>query len=175
MQKIEKEEGFIITTNTGVARGLFFRLPVQTLDLEYWIKGKRSLTRYTEVIKNPTRRIFEILIGNGSVIKNINKWEEEQDFGGVRIRTLCLPFYFKRNFRQLKAISTNKNSAIERIISYGYDDEFVYVSGECIKEKTKIIPRSGKIWNVVRKDTYQYTYRNMVKQILKAGAFELKK
>lgn len=74
-------KGYIISTEEGVEKGLFFRSPLQKVSFGiYQDMSKISAWKYLRNIKNPFRRIFEILIGNGKIVKNIEKWYNDVDW-----------------------------------------------------------------------------------------------
>ena len=106
-------------------------------DTYYMDESKISAWKYLNDIKKPIRKLYEILIGNKNIIKNINSWSDDSDWCGFEGNILCFPIYFKRDYRKLTAISTN-NDNIKEINSYGYESEFNMCGGDCAKEITLI-------------------------------------
>lgn len=68
--RVVNYKGYIISTEEGTEKGLFFRNPLQEVSFDaYYDKPKMSAWKYLHDIKNPFRRVFEILIGNGNIVK----------------------------------------------------------------------------------------------------------
>lgn len=142
--RVVNYKGYIINTEEGTEKGLFFRSPIQKVRFDaYYDRPKMSAWKYLHDIKNPLRRIFEILIGNGIIVKNIKEWSKESDWGGFTGNILCCPIYFKREYRRLNAVSSGSDD-IQKINSYGYESEFETCSGNCNMEKTVIKMKNGK-------------------------------
>lgn len=127
---VENFKGYIISTEEGIEKGIFFRNPLQKVYFDaYEDEPILSAWEYLDRIKNPIRRIYEILIGNGKIVKNIEEWSKDMSWGGFTGNILCSPIYFKRRYRKLKAIpdgsnNNNNNNNIQEINSYGYESEF---------------------------------------------------
>lgn len=161
---------YVITTTEGLEHGLFFRSPIQNVFFDgYYDNTKFSAYKYMDKIQNPFRRFYEILIGNKSVVKNINDWSNEIGWGGVCANILCFPIYFKREYRSLTAISTNANDNIQFIKSYGYESEFNYCSGDCVREKTVMILKNKKCIKFNKKEQYHFTYSHIIKRVIDDG------
>ena len=164
---------YVITTKSGVERGIFFRSPIQSVGYDgYSWQSKFSPWNYMEAIKNPIRRLYEILIGNGNIVKNIKNWAREPNFGGFRGNIICFPIYFKRDYRSLLAESTGTGN-IKKIKSYGYESEYCTCGGECKVEKTKVWLKNGKVIHLRENELFHYTYLHIVKDIIDSG--EIKK
>ena len=167
---ITNYKNYVITTTEGVERGLFFRSFIQKAFFDAYLdRPKFSAWDYKEKLKNPIRRIYEILIGNKEVVKNINKWSDEIGWGGVYINIICFPIYFKRVYRKLTAISTNADDNIQSIDSYGYESEFDSCGGNCICEKTLVILKNKKRLKFNRKEQYHFTYCHIIKNVIEDG------
>lgn len=93
-----------------------------------------SAWEYLHDIKNPFRRLFEIIIGNENIVKNIKEWSKDADWGGFTGNILSCPIYFKREYRRLNAVSSEDDN-IQEINSYGYESEFEICNGHCNMEK----------------------------------------
>lgn len=169
-------KGYVIMSEQGERRGIFFRKPLQKVSfgagyLEYC---RFSAYDYADKIKyNPLRRLYERLIGNGWIVKNIHFWlnQDELDFNGFEGNILCSPIYFKREYRKLTAYSCADNN-IGQIRSRGYENEFDECAGNCEVEKTKIILKSGKSYKFKRTDEFHFTYEHIIKRIIDTGIIE---
>lgn len=176
MNNISDYKGYVITTEEGTEKGLFFRNPLQHVfhNTYHDSNPKLSAWIYIEKIKNPIRRLYEIIIGNGFVVKNVVDWSEYLNWAGFHANILCSPIYFKREYRKLKAISADmyNNDNIKEINSYGYENQFNYCAGDCEVEKTTIKLKNGRVIKLKNKDSYHYTYRNIVEKIIDTGVVE---
>lgn len=170
--RIVNYKGYVISTEEGKENGLFFRNPFQKVSFDaYYDESVLSAWKYLKDIKNPIRRLYEILIGNGNIVKNIEKWSKDCDWGGFNANILCFPIYFKREYRKLVAHSCEGGN-IQKIASYGYESEFNMCSGECDMEKTVIHLKNGKTIRIKRKEQYHFTYEHIVKEIIDTGAIK---
>ena len=159
-------KGYVISTEEGVEKGIFFRSPIQKVDFDaYYGTTKFSASKFANKIKNPIRKLYEILIGNGNSVKFINDWLNDIDFGGFKGNILTFPVYFKRKYRKLIA-QTSNDEVIEKIESYGYESEYNICSGACFVERTKIHFKSGKVTHIKRTGYYKYTYTHIAKDII---------
>ena len=159
-------KGFVISTEEGEEKGIFFRNPLQKADFDaYYDRPIFSAWKYLNDIKNPIRRLYEILIGNGNIVKNIKSWSEDMNWGGFNGNILCFPIYFKREYRKLTAHCCASGN-IAKIESYGYESEFNSCGGDCHIEKTVIHLSNGKSIRIKRKEQYHFTYEYIVKEII---------
>jgi hypothetical protein len=158
-------KGYVIITDEKTEKGIFFRSPIQKAAFDDYGNHHRNVWKYANSIKNPLRRFYEILIGNGKIVKNINKWVDELDFGGFRGNILCSPIYFKRECRKLTAISCG-NHDIREIKSYGYESEFNNCDGACHMERTTIRMKHGRTVRCRGKEHFRYTYKHIVEEII---------
>lgn len=161
-------KNYVIHTEEGVKRGIFFRNPIQKVNYSTWEESKLSAWAYLHKIKNPLKKSFEKMLGNKKIIENIDKWSESCDWAGFHANILCVPVYFQRPYRRLKAISTGDDN-ISSIVSEGYESEFEDCSGHCTIEKTTISLRNGKNIRVKRINSYNYTYAYIVEKIIDSG------
>lgn len=162
-------KGYVISTEEGTEKGLFFRKPLQKVSFDaYYDEPKMSAWKYLHDIKNPFRRFFEILIGNGNIIKNIKEWSNDADWGGFTGNILCCPIYYEREYRRLNAVSSGDYN-IQEINSYGYEGEFEICAGHCDMEKTVIKMKNGKKIKIKRGESYHFTYEHLVKNIIDTG------
>lgn len=162
---------YVIQTQEGVEHGIFFRSPIQEVFFDpYDLNDNNKYTKnYLRNIKNPIRRFYEILIGNKDVVNNIETWCGQIGFMGCQIKIFCAPIYFKREYRKLTALSTSASDNISSIISYGYESEYNWCSGDCAIEKTIIKLKTGrKLW-IKRTERYHYTYRHIIEDIIDTG------
>lgn len=167
--RIVNYEAYTIITEEGTERGIFFRKPIQKVDFGVWCDNPYSAWEYKDKIKNPVRRIYEMLLGNKKIIDNIEEWSKQDDWAGFSKNILCFPVYFKREYRKLKAISNNDTDNITEINSYGYESEFNHCSGCCVLEKTNVKLKSSKILRIKRKEHYYYTYEHVIKDVIDCG------
>lgn len=166
---VVKYKGYVITTEEGEEKGIFFRNPLQKAFFDaYYDDPVLSAWKYLNDIKNPIKRLYEILIGNGNIVKNIKSWSEDIDWGGFSAHILCFPIYFKREYRKLIAHCCDSDNII-KIESYGYESEFNICSGDCHVEKTVIHLNNGKSIRIKRKEQYYFTYSHIVKEIIDTG------
>lgn len=174
--RVVNYKGYVIMSEQGEKRGIFFKKPLQkvgfeTLCPEY---ARFSAYDYADKIKyNTLRRLYERLIGNGWIVKNIHFWlnNDEVDFNGFEGNILCFPIYFKREYRKLTAYSCADNN-IAQIRSHGYENEFNECAGKCEVERTKVILKNGKSYKFKRKDDYHFTYEHIIKEIIDTGIIE---
>lgn len=125
-----------------------------------------NVWNYLDRTKNPIWCFFQILIGNYTIIRHLKEWIKEDDFAGFTANTICSPIYFKRKSRCIEAISNSDDTKIDNIISYGYEDEFINISGQCIKEKTTITFKNSEKITMINKDEYEYTYIHIIKSAI---------
>lgn len=169
---VVNHKGFVIQTEEGVEKGIFFRKPLQQVGYDaYYDNPLFSAWEYLEAIKNPIRRLYEIIIGNREIINNIHKWAESLDWGGFSANIICFPIYFKRQYRKLSAYSCD-DSNIQKIESYGYESQYETCSGCCYIEKTKILLCTGKTIRLIEKNQYHYTYAHLIKDMIDTGEIE---
>lgn len=170
--RVVNYKGYVISTEEGKERGLFFRSPLQKVSFDaYYDTPVLSAWKYLNDIKSPIRRLYEILIGNGNIVRNIKKWSENCDWDGFNGNILCCPIYFKREYRKLIAYSCGDDN-IQKIVSYGYESEFNMCSGECDVEKTVIRLKNGKTMRIKRTEQYHFTYEHIVKKIIDTGVVQ---
>lgn len=173
--KITEYKGYVISTESGIEKGIFLRNPIQNIMFEFDVFGdyaKFSAYKYIEKIKNPIRALYEILIGNGKIVKDVSKWSKENDIEGFHANILCCPIYFKRKYRKLDAKCTNQHSDIRRIVSFGYESEFENCAGGCELETTIIKIKTIDNQVIKRIGTYHFTYEHIVKQIIDSGMID---
>ena len=167
--RVVNYKGYVISTEEGIEKGIFFRNPLQKVEFDaYCDEPILSAWKYLDDIKNPIRRIYEIVIGNKNIVHNITKWSKDMNWAGFTANIICFPIYFKREYRKLRAISSNKNN-IKEIVSYGYESEFNMCGGNCDVEYTTIKLRNGKVMKFKRNEQYHFTYEYKVKEIIDTG------
>ena len=71
---------YAITAEQGTQKGIFFRNPIQKVpfDAYYANNPESSAWTYRKKIKNPIKRLYEILIGNGDIVRNIDRWAQKK-------------------------------------------------------------------------------------------------
>lgn len=161
----------LITAEEGVQFGIFFRNPIQKIsfDTYYCDMPRISAWEYKNKIKNPIRKMYEIIIGNKNIIDNIEKWSKNIDWGGFNANVLMSPIYFSRQYRKLTSTSSNPNDVIQKVVSYGYEGPYNYCCGSCHIERTKFILKNGKRVRFTVKDQYHYTYIHIIESIITTG------
>lgn len=165
-------KGYVIITEKGTERGIFFRNPLQKVGFDAYCDDPiLSAWKYLDDINNPVRRIYEILIGNYEVVRNVKKWSKDMSWAGFSANIICFPVYFKREYRKLRAISGSKNN-IQEIVSYGYESEFNMCGGHCDVEYTTIKLRNGKVMRFKRNEQYRFTYEHKIKEIIDTGTIK---
>ena len=169
--KLINLEKFVVTTENGIEKGLFFRNPIQKVTFSTWGDDEDDVNlsawKYLNDIKNPARRFFEKIIGNTNVVNNIEKWKENDNWAGFDAKILCFPLYFSRIYRELTAISTDKNENISKFHSFGFESEFCSCSGSCDKETTVIVLSNGKKIKKTMFDNFHYTYLHLFQEMIK--------
>lgn len=161
---------FFFTLEHGKEKGIFFRSPIQKIEFVDYGYDKYNPYKYLSAIKNPIKRFYEILIGNGNTVKNLDSWVEDENFAGFEGNILCSPIYFSRFYKRLKVESVaNKNSYIRKMVSYGYESEFETVSGGCKIEKTTFLLNNGKKVKFKKRGRYYFTYNHIVREIIDSG------
>lgn len=178
--KVEEYKDYIIATQEGVQKGIFFRSPLQRVSFDAYgdVPDVISAWKYLRDIKNPIRRFYEILIGNREIVSTIHQMAERCDWGGFDANILCSPIYFKREYRKLSAYSCI-DSNIKRIESYGYEGIYNICAGECKVERTKvyIVKRfaffsNTRIIRLKKFNQYYYTYAHIAKEVIDSGCVE---
>lgn len=171
--RIENHKSYVIETEEGEEKGIFFRSPIQKVSFDaYHDTPMFSPWKYKVSIQNPIRRFYEILIGNGNIVKNINKWIEMCDFGGFDGNILTFPIYFKRKYRKLRAVSTCSDDNIYEIKSYGFESPYEICSGACDTEKTIVKLKNGKRIKIKRHQYYNYTYSHIIERVIDSGVID---
>ena len=166
---VKNYKKFVIKSEEGIEKGLFFRNPIQKVGFGTWDEDQFNAYTYLSKIKNPLFRFKEILKGNRNIIINIERWAENDDDGswaGFRANVLCLPVYFSRVFRSLEAISQSSDTNIQEIRSYGYESQFNKCGGSCVIEKTLFKLKNGKNIKVSKPESFKYTYGHTIEDII---------
>lgn len=165
---------YAITAEEGTQKGIFFRNPVQKVsyDAYYCNHPATSAWTYLKKIKNPIRRLYEILIGNGNIVKSIDQWAQNDNWAGFRANKLMSPVYFVREYRKLRAKSTRESDTIQKVYSYGYEGPYNDCCGACHIERTCIVLRDGSKIRMKKKDYYHYTYIHIIEAMLASGTIE---
>jgi len=165
---IKNYKNFVIKTEEGNEKGLFFRNPIQKVDFGTWDEDEFNAYTYLSKIENPLFRLKEILIGNSNIVNNIKQWGEEDngDWAGFRANVLCFPVYFSRVFRRLEAISQSSDTNIQAIKSYGYESQYNKCGGSCVIERTVFDLKNGKRLNSSKSESFQYTYGFKIEEII---------
>ena len=168
--RIISYNGYVIYTNGAEERGLFFRSPLQKVRFETFYDDTFSAWDYLNRIKNPIRRLYEILIGNGKILRKIDNWSKNANWAGFMGNILCSPIYFKREYRKLTAYSCgNDNGSIQKIVSYGYESNFNICCRDCEIEKTVMHLKNGRTIKTKRRGSYYFTYEHIIKEIIDSG------
>ena len=164
----------VITTEEGIQFGIFFRNPIQKIsfDAYYCNYDKISAWAYKNKIKNPIRRLYEIIIGNKDIVDHIEEWSQNIDWGGFKANVLMSPVYFSRVYRKLKSVSSNPDDVIQKVVSYGYEGPYNICSGACHIERTRITLKNGKRIRLKMKDYFHYTYSHIVEKMLSSGKID---
>ena len=169
-KSVDVYKGYIITTEKGEEKGIFFRSPIQKVFFDaYYDRAKLSFWDFVVAVKNPIRKFYEILLGNWKNIKNIEEYSQDPNLAGVELNILCSPIYFKREYRKLSATSCG-NHNIKEIKSYGYESPYNNCSGTCDIERTTLylsnsVSKRKKV-KIKRTDAYEFTYAHIVKKII---------
>lgn len=167
-------ERYMIYHDEGVQTGIFFRSPFRKITYKVYPDkaGEYSLIHYVHDIRaNKRFRLFSRLLGNNKIINEIYEDDLDiftDDLYGIDINTIICPIYFKRNYRYLDIINLEEKGPIDYITSFGYDDEYIDVAGECNKEITKIKHRYKRNEYRIRfGKNYLYTYTHSAKELIK--------
>lgn len=163
-----KTSKYQIRADRGIHKGIFFRKPIQKMQINIYGDGSFSgrdhhIYNYIRRLKNPIFRWYQYILGNKESIRQIKMHIDEVGFYGVTINVLCSSIYFKREYRELDMICFD-HPAIERIHAYGYESPFENVSGHCAKEVATIYYRDGWTSGVISYKDYDLTY---ISQVLK--------
>ena len=165
--EVRNYKHFVINTEEGVERGVFFRNPIQKITFDIWAEKRLfNANYYLRKVKNPFFRFFEKMKGNSNIINNIEKWSENDEWTGFLANILCFPIYFERGYRKLTAKSASNDTNIQSIKSYGYESPYNTCNGNCVVEKTVIILKNGKKIKTETPGNYNFTYRFKVKKII---------
>ena len=83
----------LITVEEGIQFGIFFRNPIQkvSFDAYYCDIPRISAWTYKNKLKNPIRRLYEIIIGNKNIVDNIEEWSQSIDWAGFNANVLMSP------------------------------------------------------------------------------------
>lgn len=166
----ELYKDYIITVIDGIEKGIFFRSPIQSVHFDAigWGDELFNAQSYQRAIKNPLRRAYEFIIGNGKILENIEEWAKDDRWGGFYGNILCFPIYFKRKYCKLEAKALDGGD-IKKVVSYGYESEFNVCAGNCHKETTTITLKNGEQVKIKRKGVYKFTYLHVIKDIIDTG------
>lgn len=170
-KNFDQYDDYAILTEEGVENGVFFRSPLQKVcfNVHYHDGSLFSAYHYIRAIRNPIRRFFEILIGNGAVVRNAKSWIEDEGAAVFRANILCCPIYFSRKYRKLHAYSSNPNDNIADISSYGYESQFNDCAGGCHIEKTVFTMKDGAKLAVTKETAYHFTYVHVIEGVIRSG------
>lgn len=173
---------YMIVREDSVQHGIFFRNPIQKAFFDMYpygaVSDKFSACDFAyNISKNPFYKLYQILIGNKNIVKNINKWINEcDDFTGFDANILCSPIYFKRKYRKLRAYPNSnnffKNDIIRSIESYGFESEWESCQGACKIERTKFKLINGKTIHINKKNYYHFTFTHVIKEIIENQEFK---
>ena len=164
---------YTVISDKYTAYGIFFRSPIQKVFRDGYYVGivednprVMNAYEYRDAVKKPIRRFYEILLGNGKIVRNIEKWSQNTEFGGVTTKMLRSPIYFKREERSLVAIDTSGQQNISEIRSRGHESDLETCAGSCEKERTTIKLKNGKKIRKVCRDEYFYTYYTTIEDLV---------
>lgn len=166
-----KSKNYSMFYDEGSEYGIFLRSPIQKKYFEiYSCNLNDDIDRYVySVQRNPLRRLWEKIIGNSKLIKDIGKWIND-DLPGFEVKVLTSPIYFKREYQALLVTLNNPKDKINifSVDSYGYhNDKYISYSGECDKEVTKISYKDGTVNKSIRRhEDYRFTYPHIVEKML---------
>lgn len=166
---VKYNDDYTIYTEEGVEHGIFFRSPIQKIsyDAYYGTDKKTSAYIYQKAINNSRiRRIYETLIGNGNIVKNLGEWLDNLDFGGFNANKLCSPVYFSRKYRSLRAVSTDPATPFTLIKSHGYESQYNICHGACHIERTVFKFRNGRKNKLIVRKSYRFTYGHIITKLL---------
>jgi len=165
--EVRNYKHFVINTEEGVERGVFFRNPIQKITFDIWAEKRLfNANYYLRKVKNPFFRFFEKMKGYSYIINNIEKWSENDDWAGFLANILCFPVYFERRYRKLTAESTSEDTNIQSIQSYGYESQYNTCNGNCILEKTIFKLKNNKKIKIKTYENYNFTYRFKIQRII---------
>lgn len=164
---------YVIFHDEGVETGLFFRFPIRKVCYKVFTEQKNdpSLIEFVQDCKDSRLfRIFNYIMGNKNAVKEILEENifNDDDLYGIDINKFISPIYFKRNYRKLDIINMDEDQPVNYISSYGYDDEYNQVAGNCTKETTYIHTKYKKREIKLRRGKkYLYTYIHTAKELIK--------
>lgn len=158
----QRTENYYLSSDRGIHKGIFFRKPIQKVNLNVYGDGSFSgydhlIYNYIRKLKNPLFKLYQYILGNKKAIQGIKENIDDMSFYGTSVNILCSPIYFKREYRELNLVCPN-HPGIARIHAYGYESPFETVAGKCAKEVAKIYYTSGLVSEVISYQTYDLTY-----------------
>lgn len=170
---VTNHNDYTIITRDYKEYGIFFRSPIQKVYYDTYSDSPLSAYRFANrVVKSTIYALYQTLIGNGKVLKQLPDMVDRVDWAGFEANKLCFPIYFSRNCRSLKCILNDpkgmKNNILN-ISSYGFQDQWETTSGGCKVEKTRIKLKSGETIRRKRFNSYYYTFAHVIKELIDTG------
>lgn len=171
---VTNHNAYTIITRDYREYGIFFRSPIQKVHYNTYCNN-HPLSAYefaNRVVKSTIYAIYQTLIGNGKVLKQLPDMVDRLDWAGFEANKLCFPIYFSRNCRSLKCILNDPERIENNILSvssYGFEDRWETVNGGCKVERTKIKLKSGKTIRRKKFNSYHYTFAHVIKELITTG------
>lgn len=171
---VTTHNAYTIITRNYTEYGIFFRSPIQKVYYDTY-NPNQTLSAYqfaNRAVKSNLFAFYQILIGNGKILKQLPDMVDMVDWAGFRANRLCFPIYFSRNCRSLRCILNDPEKMENNILSissYGFEDQWETVNGGCKVERTKIKLKSGKTIRYKREVSYHFTFAHIIEGIISTG------
>lgn len=164
---------YVIFYDEGIETGLFFRFPIRKVCYKIYTERKNdpSLIEYYQNCKDfKLFRVLNYILGNKDAVNTVldEDFFSDDELYGVDVNKIISPIYFKRNYRKLDIINMDEDQPVNYISSYGYDDEYNQIAGNCNKEITYIHTKHKRREIKLRRGKkYLYTYIHTAKELIK--------
>ncbi len=170
---VTNHNAYTIITKEYREYGIFFRSPIQKVYYDTYCNNPLSAYAFANrVVKSNIYALYQMLIGNGKILKQLPDMVDRVDWAGFEANKLCFPIYFSRNCRTLKCILNDPEGIENNILSvssYGFEEHWETVSGGCKLERTKVKLKSGKTIRRKRSNSYHYTFAHVIKELIATG------
>lgn len=143
----------------GKEHGIFFRNPIQTVTKDSY-SGECYHWRDTALFK-----VIPFLLNIFTWFKCKKWFENDEDLAGIKVKELCSPIYFTRDVRRATHF-INDHPAIQEIDVYGWEPYKNSCGGAAEKEIAVFIFKNGKKKKMVTKESFNYFYNHVIKDMI---------
>lgn len=146
---------FSIISETKIEKGIFFRSPIQKVQVETYLGEAYSW------VDNAKRLVIPYLL-NMDKYSHFKEIIEDDDLAGLVVRVFASPIYFKRYVRTAIHKFKNHPDGLLEIRVFGEEPFKNNCSGACICEKAIFVFDNEKKETVKTYGSFHYYYKHVV-------------